>query len=97
MDTAPLQPPGTELARRNRRLIAERLDWPDGAVQECEAVEAERPDWAVTWAAGGGLTWIRPGFYAHRLRWSREPWLYAATAGELRKRIDAQSPPDDLL
>jgi hypothetical protein len=59
-----LHPPGPEPAVRNRRIIAERLGWPAGAVEVCEQMEQESPGWWATWVSGGGLTWKEPGFSA---------------------------------
>lgn len=37
------------LAEYNRRLIAERTGWPAGAVEMCEALEAEHWPWDLWW------------------------------------------------
>lgn len=42
-------PPTDVVAYRNRHILAERLDWPDGAVEACERIERERPGWSVWW------------------------------------------------
>ena len=39
-DSEPPHPHGPELGRRNRRIVAGRLGWPDGAVEACEAAAA---------------------------------------------------------
>ncbi|WP_030443156.1 hypothetical protein [Actinoplanes subtropicus] len=39
---------------RNRRILAERQDWPEGVLEECEALEQRRPAWSVTWRLGTG-------------------------------------------
>lgn len=36
------------MGHRNRRILAERLRWPDGVLEDCERIEDGRPDWAVT-------------------------------------------------
>ena len=98
MADAELHPIGPELAHRNRRILAERLHWPDGAIQACEQIESESPAWRTTWAQGGDLTWTKPGFYAHRRQWhinDKKPrWVYGATPDELRHAISDQEPPD---
>jgi len=38
-------PVGPEPAQRNRRIMAERLHWPPGALENCERIEAEAPGW----------------------------------------------------
>lgn len=40
----------------NRRLIAGRWDWPDGALAECERVEREHPDWSPWWEPANDRT-----------------------------------------
>ncbi len=40
-----LAPPGPELAERNRELIAERLKWPEGALEACRDLEDRSPPW----------------------------------------------------
>ena len=37
------------LAWRNRRILAERQDWPDGALEVCESIESEFGDWSPSW------------------------------------------------
>jgi hypothetical protein len=38
-----------EVIRRNRWLFAERLHWPEGAVETCEQLESEHPGFEVWW------------------------------------------------
>lgn len=95
MIVAPLHPTGPELADKNRRVLAERLHWPAGAVEACEQIETEAPGWAVTWAKGGDLTWTRPGYYAQPTHWPRagmRPFAYGATPAELRAAISDREP-----
>jgi hypothetical protein len=40
---------GRELQRHNRRVLAERLRWPDGTLETCEELEQEHPAWHVFW------------------------------------------------
>lgn len=42
------------LRLRNRRILAERLHWPDGVVDECEELEQRFPAWAVMWRTESG-------------------------------------------
>ncbi|WP_250029295.1 hypothetical protein [Paractinoplanes maris] len=55
-----------EMALRNRRLLAERLRWPEGALDECLRIEKDRPGYEVTWFG----EWRVPG-------WEREAGFYA--------------------
>lgn len=59
-------PPGRDLGTRNRRLIAERLNWPAGAVEACEAVESAYPAWNPSYHAADVVAGVeRPaGYYA---------------------------------
>ncbi|MCY1141395.1 hypothetical protein OWR29_25635 [Actinoplanes sp. Pm04-4] len=43
---------------RNRRVLAERLRWPAGALEECLRVEKDRPGYNVSWFR----EWTVPGF-----------------------------------
>jgi hypothetical protein len=56
------------LARRNRRLLAERLGWPALALELCERLDDAHPGWRFTWFPESSLPgWQRPaGFAAHR-------------------------------
>lgn len=79
---------------RNREVLAERLGWPIGAVEECRAVEAEEPSWNVWWVPGGLPSQPEPGFTAHRGddACSEQQDLFAATAGELLREIRQARP-----
>lgn len=92
---------GRSLADRNRRLIAERLDWEAGAVEECERMEREFPGFDVAWFAESvseDPAFNRPaGFYAWRTgdqpgqMWSdgwhgRQEW-YGVTIDNLRAQL----------
>lgn len=92
----PLDPPGPELADKNRRILAERLHWPDDALEACEQISKNSPGWDVTWAPGGDLHWTEPGYYAthdHLYRGTGpRPWLYGATPDELRAAIADREP-----
>jgi hypothetical protein len=78
--------PGPELAARNRRILAERLRWSDGAVELCEQLDALNPGWHADWRHA----WRDnpAGFYARHDNHSHlEPEMYGATAGELQAAI----------
>lgn len=57
-----------ELVRRNRRAMAERLRWPDGALAMCEHLDAEHPGWTAWWRPDNTIPgWFHPaGFTAWR-------------------------------
>lgn len=81
----------------NRRIIAERLHWPPGALKECLALEQRFVGWSVFWNPGTLRTDPVPGFRAVRYlgSWFRRT-AGAATAAELAEeleRIDAEQKP----
>jgi hypothetical protein len=94
---APLPPIDVE---RNRELIAERLGWPEGAVEVCREVEARWPDWRVHYDNGRVPGGPGPGYVAS-LEQSQvwrgyRPKVSAAHPEELETLIrdaDAQRPP----
>jgi hypothetical protein len=89
----PLHPPGPELARKNRRLIASRLGWPDGAVEACEAIDADNPRWHTSYRHADERRKQPAGFYAlHGDSTAYEPVPYGATPDELRKAIADHRP-----
>ena len=44
-------------------IAAERLKWPDGAVEACDAIEAEYPGWSAYYATPITPDYGDPGFY----------------------------------
>ena len=58
----------TEFGDRNRRVIAERTGWPEGAAEECERLEREHPGYSVSWSRewkiGDPVFHRDEGFYA---------------------------------
>lgn len=88
-----LHPTGPELAQRNRRIIAARVGWPPGAVDECERIErlfplvnlidGAWPRWSVYWSDRP-----RPGYYAIREHKTHgEPPAFGETPDELLAAI----------
>lgn len=94
-----------ETIRQNRRLIAERLHWPDGALEACEQLESEHPGFEVAWF--GENRSARPefnkpaGFYAWRAgdqpgqMWAdgwhgRHEW-YGTTPDELKAELSGHA------
>lgn len=91
-----LDPVGAELGRMNKRILADRCGWPDGALEECEKLDADFPEWSASWARGGGLTWREDGYYAQPRRWSYSgpnPFLYGATVDDLRAELQTHPAP----
>lgn len=87
-----LPPPDPE---ENRRLIAERLRWPTGALEACAAIEQEFPAWMVWWNDGALPVAPLPGYRASLLLHGHRAELYASTADELRAQVatvDAELP-----
>lgn len=58
MPTSPKPQWPTDLMRRNREVLAERLDWPDGALHACLDLERRYPGWHVDWRGPN----LRKGF-----------------------------------
>jgi hypothetical protein len=85
--THPLARPGPELVRKNRRILAERLNWPKDAVEACEQVDDKLPGWLTMWSDG---PLVRPGFYSARLsrRWG-EGTAYGETPDELKAQMES--------
>jgi hypothetical protein len=70
MQQTPLDPPGPELAAKNRRLLAERLGWPDGALEACEQLDQAHIGWYTNWSPGGSPS--RPDTCNYAQRWRQE-------------------------
>lgn len=80
----------------NRRLVAKRLGWPDGAVEACREIEKEFPRWMVFWTRGGLPIVPEPGYRAklNQHGWNAE--LFAPDAETLLGKLavyDAEIPP----
>jgi hypothetical protein len=78
------------MAERNRAVIAERLGWPDGALEACQDLEQRHPAWHVTYVLGGVPSAPTPGYRAYL----RDPYLrpdqaqFAATPDEMSALIN---------
>lgn len=83
-----LLPPGPELVVANRRVMAARLDWPDGAVEACEQIDADHPGWSADYRHAY-REWPAGFYAAHDNHSHLEPNLYGATPDELRAAIRA--------
>lgn len=74
---------------RNRRLLAERLGWPAGALEACEDVERRFPGWAVFWCRPSAC----PGFERPAGFWAvhdgvRRLEVFTPDAGELAEALE---------
>ena len=84
MQQTPLDPPGPELAAKNRRLFAQRLGWPDGALEACEQLDQAHAGWYANWSPGGSPSRPDAGYYTRRWHQERgEPFAYGRTPEEL--------------
>lgn len=74
------------LAWKTRRIFAAKENWPEGALEACEALEREFPHVHPVWNKGGMAgVWHRPGFYGTvRGLPGNGRTVYAPTAEELR-------------
>lgn len=89
-----LRPPGRDLAWDNRRLLADRLRWPLGALQECEWIDRDHPGWWAAWMDANAWAKRPAGYYARR--WDgdhRDPWQYGVTPRQLAQAIETAPPP----
>lgn len=84
-------PLGPQLGWHNRRVIADRIGWPEGALEACEAIERVNPDWSPWWQAANTIPgWEAPaGFYARPN--DSSPYAYGETADSLAKVIEART------
>ncbi|WP_189337004.1 hypothetical protein [Actinoplanes ianthinogenes] len=76
----------------NRRVIAERLGWPDERLADCERLDHEHPGWSVTW--WDSRHGEPAGFRArHRVRWR----YFTHAAGVTEAELVAAMAEQDLL
>ena len=84
-------PIGPQMRERNREVIAERLHWPEGALEATRQLEAEYRGYTVWWGTGRASN-PKPGFYANRYSdYGRKPTLYGETATGLQAQLAADS------
>ena len=90
-DEAGHAPPG--MAEHNRDIVAERLGWPDEAVEACRETEAGAPGWHCWWTPS---PWPDPGFAPAygaaqiERRPLTAPNLHARSPDELAELIKAE-------
>jgi hypothetical protein len=84
---APRWPSDHVLRAQNKVLLADRLRWPEGALQACQELERRHPGWHVSWL-GERIDGRRPaGFHASLEGWHKVH-LYAATVDRLEPEMD---------
>lgn len=83
-------PPGDR--RRNEELVAERLHWPDGALEACRAIERDYPEWLAYWTRGNYPEPTEQGYRAVLRRHNHHVQLLASDPATLRELVgDAQA------
>lgn len=82
-------PIGPELRERNREILAERLHWPNGALEVTRHLEVMNPGTSVWWGTGR-LSDPKPGFYARRGHSTRT--FYGETAIDLQNALADNAP-----
>jgi hypothetical protein len=85
----PAPKPEERLAWRNRRLTAERLNWPEGALNACEELERTFGRWSFSWRHANTIPGFeRPeGYYATTGGTWRDTTVFGATPDELAKQL----------
>lgn len=98
MTPDPLAEPGLDLAARNRRLLAVRQHWPEGALEECERLDQAYPGWSVSWLDENSC----PGFERPACYWAmrapgsgRQTEIFCADPALLAEAIENAPPPAD--
>jgi hypothetical protein len=84
-----------EVASSQRRKLAALQGWPEGALDECEKLDGEAPDWWTTYRMATerlGLN-LPEGFYAERKNGPSGRPAYAPTADALLARLKAWPAP----
>jgi hypothetical protein len=79
-----------DFTRSNRALWAKKYNWPDGALETCNAIEDSYPEWHPLWSPGSDHgSRRRAGFYAMKRGW--DAWVapvFGATPEALVKAIN---------
>jgi hypothetical protein len=82
---------------RNRRLIAERLRWPAGALATCEMLDRRIRAWTFSWAPASKYTGFEraAGFFAYRLE--DDARVFGEDVAALLAGINAEPPPHEYI
>jgi hypothetical protein len=89
-----LKPFTPELLAHNRRAMAARMHWPEGALEACDKIADRFPGWNPGYDHGGkvGTHEWPAGFYAsHQSRRHGEPRAYGVTPEALTVAIEEYS------
>lgn len=88
----PKRPRLQQIIVNDRRSLAHHLKWPPGALEVCERVGREHPDWTVSWLPENRV----PGYQRDACYWARRDWpkheVHAGDEAELVAGI-RQAPP----
>jgi hypothetical protein len=80
------------LSWNNRRVLAERLKWPDGILAEAEHLDEKHPGWSTWWYGDGrGFCASMPDGESRRRPsggWE-QPTVYGPSVAELEESIAA--------
>lgn len=71
------------IRERNRELLAQRLNWPPGALDACRAIEREFPGWYAWWSSTRGGYGASPA----QVPAIRSRTYYSQTADGLRTQL----------
>jgi hypothetical protein len=90
MPPTPRWPSDRVLRSQNKVILAERLRWPEGALQACQELEQRHPGWHVTWLNENTRAGFeRPaGFHARFDGGRHKVGIYAATTEKLEPEMD---------
>jgi hypothetical protein len=91
----------TDYTESNREIIAERMHWPSGAIDDCRSLERDNPQYYVYWSLGILPNQRGPGYYAgYRQdfkRWGGNQTFYGATRAVLHETLTKHAIPDERL
>jgi hypothetical protein len=89
-------PPADEMRARNDEVLAERLQWPSGALAQVRELRAKHPGWNVTWSSGEAGSWREPGYYAWpaTYTWPARRFIHRAEPDELAVVLEMAPEPE---
>jgi len=85
--------PGRELRHHNNRIMAERLNWPDGVLDACHNLEDRHPGWSVGWLGENTIKGFeRPAGYIATRAGLHPAEVFAATEAGVEELIKDAPP-----
>lgn len=76
------------LSQKNRRIIAERTNWPAGVLETCERFEAAHPGWWVCWMRENKHSWWeRPAGFRADWRGYPKRGFFCEDPADLERQI----------